>query len=112
VIMVESILIALDVFNILLVIALYILSFKVVRAFDTCGGNIPWWFGILPFVFIYGVICRILLLFSTMGMIPEYYTNIIVSAYVVFYLGLVVFMYGLYIICRHIGKKRSEEECP
>lgn len=60
------------------------------------GGEIPlgWWI-FLPVVLSYALVLRIVQLLIYIGMISDP-QNIIPAFYIVFYIGLVIFIYGLY----------------
>ena len=93
--------------DIILVGILCILSFQLLHKFDNCGGAKPWWFAILPYVFVYSFISRILIFFGSVEVISPGYNDIVIAAYTVFYIGMIAFMYGMNIICSRIdqGKK-------
>ena len=95
--------------DIILVGLLCILSYKVIHAFDKCGGSKPRWFAILPYVFVYSFLSRIGIYLSTVGIISPSYANIIIAGYTVFYVGMIAFMYGMNEICSRINTKLQEK---
>lgn len=97
----------LNVASVILVGILCILSYRLLHAFDNCGGKTPWWFGILPYVFVYGFISRVGILLATINIIPQYYTDIVVAGYAIFYVGLIAFIYGMTSICLRIKKSHG-----
>jgi hypothetical protein len=107
VIMIDNIIIALDVITVLLVSLLFILSYKLIHTFDKCGGRKPWWFYLLPTTFVYGFVCRSLLLLIVLGYLPESSTDVVVAMYAMFYVGLIGFIHGMNLICDRIVAKRK-----
>jgi hypothetical protein len=103
--------IILNVFNfidIILVGIMCVLAYQLLHKFDKCGGIKPWWFAILPFVFIYSFIGRIGIFLSQSNIIPIEYLNIIIAAYTGFYIGMIAFLYGMNTICAHINEGYKE----
>jgi len=94
--------------DIVLVGILCILSYKVIHSFDKCGGLKPWWFAILPYVFVYSFISRIGIFLAQADIIPLQYLNVIIASYTIFYLGMIAFLYGLFKICSRVDKHIEE----
>jgi hypothetical protein len=90
----QPVIIILNAITVVLVVISAILTFKLVLAINQ--GKIAWgWWLALPIIILYALTNRVLTLFVSTGHIYDP-SGIIPAIMVFFWLGLIVFLYGIY----------------
>jgi hypothetical protein len=84
------------IFAIIVIIALLFLCYASYKITHIFGERIPWWFGILHYLFVYELAIRIGRLFVITGTIPMVYDSYITAAGTVFWVGIAIFLFRLY----------------
>ena len=86
--------IALDFLIVIIALHVCVISFKLYSCLDA-GIKTRWWFA-LPLVLTYGLFNRIVILLIELELLPHEWLNLSASAQIIFWVGMLIFVYGLY----------------